>query len=972
MATPKPVTLAPINVGPEPTGVADLPEVDIEANAPIPAGQISVMSPEGQAGTMPIDVFLKEGIKEGFTLPKNNEPAITADDITPDKQIKVVRKSDGVEGTIPLDQFLANQDEAQDYEIKSRYDPEYQKKVNEDLHDLTHAGWSNIDDRHRNDDIQDKDGNYKLIDPSGGYVSVKRDQLTPLLMAGFKFQDSNFQSLYEANRKIASDTETGANVYSSNAASDVPGIGPLINKLNEKFGSNAAQASLIALDVAKEKEQKTAATLGTVSGMVAQLALPSGVFGEMKLGQAAKAGILAKLAPEGASFGRTLLAKGLAMGAEGAIISSPQAIAKLAIDQDPKAAAETLGLGFGIGAGLGVLGGVVSKGGQLALGLGEKAGERLKTGAIANVLEEAGVNNTKGLAAKEIEEGLKTGSIFERTAETDEKFAQTLREQGLKTSSKTDQVLDVSRKLVQGENLGTSLQKLDKLGSAATVGDVVAKFKESASGLLQETPELSKYFDQWTQHLEKYADKEGNLSLDSIKKFAQSLGDDVNWKKLKESLSEAGEKYYPAEELKATLWKDTAEVLGMAGDKLAEKADAKLVAEWIEKRTIQKMSDAMFNEAISSADELNPKIRKLLDMVGNKAAGYAKYGGAAIGMSVGAPVGLGAPAAAAGALIGEGFGKILNKVTGPAANYVGDTVEKWAQNSNSKISNWLLRNKTANAIGSYIAIDAVKNMESKLNEIPGFIKDIAQTAKVGAIKVPASFIGPSDPIKLILGPEANGLSKAQQFQRLSNKTAAMSSDETMKQQYLDLHIAPLFKDHPELAQQIAADHDQKLQVINQILNTGNNKQPEPFVKNKPFSPTPAQMADIENKLKVVVNPYAILDGMKNGKVTSEQVAIVAQLNPAILQKMQNEIAKQAFNGSTTLSYQQKLSASKIMGTPMAPSLRNKDALQAVYGNNQPEQVAQGETERPKKQGNSKPIKPQTVAKYSLSQRIASV
>lgn len=984
MATPnKPITLAPVNVSAN-EGTIDLPEVNVEANAPLPAGHINVMSPEGVMGQMPLENFLKEGVKEGFTLP-TKEPDITVNDLTPDKQIKVIRKSDGMQGLIPLDQYLQNPDEAKDYEIASKYDPEYQKKVNQDLKDLTNAGWSQIDDRHRNDDIQDDSGNYKLLDPNGNTVLVERKYLTPLLSSGFKFADQNFQSLFEANRQLASDIETASTVAGSEAAGSVPGIGSLITKLNEKFGTKAAQANLIALDIAKQKEQKTAATIGTAAGIVAQLGLPSGVFGEMKLGQAAKAGILAKLAPEGASLGRSLLAKGLGMGVEGAIISSPQAIAKLAIDKDPTAAAESLVLGFGVGAGLGVGGTLLAKGGEAALGLVGKVGEKFTEGRVANVLEQSGINQTRELTQNQIERGVvSAGGKLEVAIPEGEKFIQKLRDEGIKSTSKVDEIFDVSRKLAQGNGMESTLAKLDKLGSSGTsASDLISKFKSSAQELAQNFPEISSKLlgkfnaklEELSENISSLADKEGNLSLENLKKFITNVGEDTNWKKLRDSLAETEERIFsPMDELKSYLWNDAREAMISGIDKLSEGADAKLVAELSEKRLMQQMSRELFSHTIMSGanGELSPIAKKVMDLLAAK-------GASKLGMVVGGVAGSvgGVLGSTVGSAAGSAAGSLVNKLTGPAVeNISSKLVDAYEQNSGSKIVNWLVKNKTANAIGSYIAIDSIKNMESKIAEIPGFIKDIgnatAQGAKVASIKVPIMFIGSKDPIKSILGSEANGLSKAQQFQRLSTKVANMNSNPTMKQQQYDLHIAPLFKDHPELAQQVQANYDKKIQVVNQILNTGNTQQPAAFTKQKPYQPTPAQMAEIENKLKVVENPYALLDGLKNGKVTSAQVAIVAQLNPAILQKMQNEIAKQAFSGKTALPYQQRLAASTIMGAPMDPSVRNGSALQATYGQSQAQAVPAGQEPHPQKQGNSKPIKAEKIAKYSLSQRIASV
>ena len=61
-----------------------------------------------------------------------------------------------------------------------------------------------------------------------------------------------------------------------------------------------------------------------------------------------KTGIAAKLAPEDRISSSTCR-KRIGNGREGAIISSPQALAQVALDKDPKATAESLCLGFGIG-----------------------------------------------------------------------------------------------------------------------------------------------------------------------------------------------------------------------------------------------------------------------------------------------------------------------------------------------------------------------------------------------------------------------------------------------------------------------------------------------------------------------------------------------------------------------------------------------------------------------------------------------
>ena len=85
--------------------------------------------------------------------------------------------------------------------------------------------------------------------------------------------------------------------------------------------------------------------------------------------------------------------------------------------------------------------------------------------------------------------------------------------------------------------------------------------------------------------------------------------------------------------------------------------------------------------------------------------------------------------------------------------------------ADQKLLSWLVKNKTTSAIGSYLALDATKSLASKVESIGPFLDKLRTTAE----KTPAMYLS-LESIKTILGSEANGLSKAQQYSKLCGKS----------------------------------------------------------------------------------------------------------------------------------------------------------------------------------------------------------
>lgn len=169
------------------------------------------------------------------------------------------------------------------------------------------------------------------------------------------------------------------------------------------------------LDLAKreaiKKDHAVANTIGGVVGSAASLELGSPLFkGASVLGKGAEAAITGQKVLEGAKalevgaelaktgmraadiakvapgLARSIIGKGVGLGVEGAVISSPKAITEAALG-DPDEAAETLMHGFGLSSAFGVAGSLVSKGAEAVAP---------KIGSLRGLAEEQAFKNLGG------------------------------------------------------------------------------------------------------------------------------------------------------------------------------------------------------------------------------------------------------------------------------------------------------------------------------------------------------------------------------------------------------------------------------------------------------------------------------------------------------------------------------------------------------------------------------------------------
>lgn len=932
---------------PIPEGTINLPEVKVSANPAPPVGHINVLSPDGKLGHVPIEWLIKEGNNKGYTIPSNKSEGPTSSDLTKDGQIKVVRKSDGQGGLVPLKWFESDPN-AKNYVPESMADipslQEHKKLVDDNLRLMSQAKEEKNPDLIKNlggtkEEVQDSSGNYKLTAPSGESVLVNQKHLQPLLSSGFKFQSPAFQALYEANLQLGQgkdlnkkDVEVGASSY----VGSLPGFDWLRDKMTSSSDSMFGKAWNIANRQLEHTTQATAHKVGTGLGIAAQVLTPGGIFGEAKAAQALGAATAAKLAPEGASLLRQVAARGAAGALEGMVITSPQVLAHAALEDNPKLAAESLGLGAGLGMFLGAGGKLISggleRGIQGGMKLADKATELARPSAVDAALTRAGAS------AESLE---KLGTVEAR-----ETFLRSLVDKGISGKSKGEEVGKALQELGQGEKFSSTLNKLEKTAEPLSASNLTTQIAKASDELASINPQMSASVTGVAERFNKLVDSSGNVTMDNLQKFVKELGGEINWKKI-ESLDNIA---------KTKIYQSGLDELMMAGDKAALKADAKLAAEWATNKSVAEISNQMhqklMQDIMTSGDlALSPIAEFIKKSVSSKITGAV--GGSLIGGPIGAMAGGIANAAVVKPAIQGLEERFINHYVNNPANA-------------SKLTGWLLKNKSSSAIGSYLTLDAVHATAQKTKAVTEFMENLG--AKTSPTRdylsaISEKGVGLKDPIKSILGDEANGLTKAQQFKRLSDRAASMSSSPELRQQYYNDYIAPVLKDHPVLAQQMMLDMDNKLQFINTILHGNNTAAPQPFAKKKDYQPSKSEMKEIEDQLRIAMNPYALITGLEDGSITPKQVAVASKLNPAILAHIRDEMTRIAFSGKVNLDHQQRLRMSILMGEAMDQSLKQVSNIQQSFAT-QPQQAG------PKGQSGSK-IKAADLpaSQGTLSQRL---
>ncbi len=721
---------------------------------------------------------------------------------------------------------------------------------------------------HKNDDIfgpvVDNSKTFKM--QAGGQIkNVPLGQVEQYMGQGYEFKDQNFQALVDAHIQLQKEHKAGS-------------IGStLINKAATLFGKGdeggiegaIGDRNLLANYVAEHYMYKEHPVAKVAGELISAATDP--IPGESGLGREAQQAIVG----EAKTVPRQVAGFVANHAIEGARVMYPQAAVTAVVDKDPKLAAEQLLLGAGISVGLGGL----LKGGGALLGKAEKP---IVSEIDQLISKEAGAVEKEGAAGR---------------AEIENAFRKTLIESGVGEKSTTKEVSNILKNIAEGTHLGPTLEKLDPyLAEKVTAGEMATKFVELGETMKAADPKIGSAVEVLVNDINKFADKEGKLTLPEMQKFAEQLGDRIEpeGKSTINALNRDAQKIVLKE-------------INNFGDMAASNADAKTVAEWINGKSVSNIAQSLRASAsdLNVPNAFSSTFKLVKSLATHKVAHLITAG--AMGGHVGGPVGM---------AVGAAAGAATHKVAHWLEHYISNP-----ENA-SKLSKWLHGKSASPNAASFLIIDAAHAARENLAKIGPFMQQVGTRTGV-------AFATKDSPIKQILGPSANGLTKEQQFTKLSSHLSQMVGNPALKEQHLNSLVAPIAEAHPGLADQMKQDYDNKIQYLHQIMPKNPNP-PQPFVKDDRWKPSAADLAEFDNHLKIAQNPFVLLDKLKEGKVTAKEVATASLLNPQIMNHIRDEMSLAAYSGKANLTYQQRLSASVVMGQAMDQSLQKVQQLQSVY------------------------------------------
>lgn len=184
----------------------------------------------------------------------------------------------------------------------------------------------------------------------------------------------------------------------------------------------------------------------------------------------------------------------------------------------------------------------------------------------------------------------------------------------------------------------------------------------------------------------------------------------------------------------------------------------------------------------------------------------------------------------------------------------------------------------------------------------------------------------------------------EQFKQLSDKIAQNAA--TLKDQDIIGNNASYFNHNPELRDNYSAAALNNLQYLQN--NIPKNPNPPQMFSNNAWKPSEEQLKNFQDKVDIVQNPYVVLDKLKHGTVTKDNIDTLKACYPSIYTKIATEILNHGTDPKyNKMPYEVKSKLSLVTGMPIDESFapKNIKSLQSNFAKNNQQQNDQSPTGR---------------------------
>lgn len=649
------------------------------------------------------------------------------------------------------------------------------------------------------------------------------------------------------------------------------------------IGSTVATAGL-------GSEVGAAAEAKALSG-AAKLGIGAAERGAAELGAGAAARVGADLAVQQATrtLGQKVIAGAANAAAQGVLYSTPQAIAQASYG-DPERAAETLLAGAGIGA---ILGGGTALGSAALSGATKAIGK-----GVSSLLDNKSV----------IQKADQLGTDLLSAKVMDPDIAAKL---GPDKVEKTLNILEKDGLLGKKWN-ATDFENMAKSASSK-LDDIASKLPADEAALSKSSVQFNTdtVRQQWLKDVQKLPDltspileKEGNYAQ-KLADTLQHYGENLNYKDSKELLD--------------SLIKSTPKSPGIEKDlhnaliSYVSTEQDRAVSQAIKQLDLPPSTMADFlaqKDRLLTANQLlelgEPKGSSSVwtSMASKVISKPIVAGAAGVGHHVAGPIG-----AYIGYKAGHGIEHVIeNFIANQGTAFAGKQLRAIARNP-----------ETAPFLGSILAKASVDSMTAAIDSIPQRLA----TPQAASI----------DPIKRFLGSRANGLSKDQQYKKVTDSISNAVADPKTTTEKIGSIAGHFPQTDDQNRAPLAAQITQKSFGALQYLDSKIPKNPnpnQPFQK-KEWQPSKQQKQEFISILNTVQNPMSVIDHAAKGTLTKAEVEALKTVYPQIYTNFIEAITKLAYDPKApNLSYQTKIKLSLITGVPMDRTLTMLPQYQMNY------------------------------------------
>lgn len=781
-----------------------------------------------------------------------------------------------------------------------------------------------------------------VVGPDGGIFQCPPEKLAEAIQAGYRLRDAKDEA---RDRVFAEEEGKGALGSIASGAESLANQATfgLVNAVREGLQSPQERAA----QELRDEYHSTARALGGAVGVGTSLLYGGEVFNGLDLaGQAVGRAILPAEEVAHAGLAARLAAKGAEYATQGALLSTPAAVAQAAFG-DPQKAAETLLWGIGTGAALGGAGELLSSGvSSLA---GRAAEEVSKESTQKAISDFATARTVKAIGGERTQvnrlspERLKEVASF---AHEDQ-----LIRPGM-TRAEVGAAIDAAQQKY-GARLDEVIGSLDKLvekgGAAEDLEQHALRPGEIGDKLMAEfnTPEM---------HMPMNADQRSALEMvvESANKLPTKLvnGQEVvpfedaqnfvsslrsKWVTgIKRAMNEGGvkgpESVTPLDAMKSAAYQVARDVVHQAGDRVALAAgDTGLVGELAKaKAAYSKVAELDRWAATREAQQAGNRFIGLTDWISGA-------GGAVTGAHIGGAIG-----SIAGPL-GTAAGALVGKIAGGALTVLA---KHWGEDKGLVYLSAAAHRAAKEGPEVFSAVLAHEGNARLAATLQGVRDTVKRLATTGIAKVASNS---QEHMKALLGSTI-GLTPDQSYTKLGGRLTQLAANPEALAEVTSAMSAPFSSTAP----QVADAYQQKATAAIHYLYASLPKAPAPPAPFAPmsWSPTAEEKLAFHDKAEIVANPMAAMRHVAQGTLSPAHLDALQAIYPMVYQLMKEQILDfHASHPDVKLPLAERQSVATFLGTPL-DTLGDGDSLrilQASYA------AQQSQGQPPQKPGRTKKI-----------------